>query len=58
MQPLLADDMLSMREASKLLGVSRLTVARHFPTIKLGRRRLVRRSVILAVINGGGHAPA
>lgn len=46
------NDMLSMREASKLLGVSYLTVARRLPTVKIGRRRLVRRTIVLAIING------
>lgn len=44
--------LMSIDEAAARLGVSRLTVARHFPTVKIGRSRRVKREYVEGFISG------
>lgn len=59
-------DLVSMKEAAAALRVSRNTVARHLPGIRVGRRTLFRRTDLNNIINAtsgpalqieGGAAP-
>lgn len=49
---------ISIREAGRALGVSRSTIYRlmdggHLQTVKIGRRRLIRREAIAALVDLG-----
>jgi excisionase family DNA binding protein len=49
-------ELISLKEAAKLLGIDRQTVQRHIPFIKIGRRCLIRLADIDHLLKGNARA--